>query len=125
MTGTGSGVARFDLAIPADLRFGAGRVSEVPHALVGLGASYVLVVTGRDSSRANHLRSALTEAGVSSVTFAVAARAIDRPGASRDGDAGRGWLHSVLGYGGAARWMSRRLPLRWPPPTPTRLNHLE
>ena len=63
--------ARFDLAVPADLRFGAGRVSEVPEALVALGARSVLVVTGRTTSRADPVRAALREAGVSSEVFAV------------------------------------------------------
>ena len=65
-------MVRFELAVPADVRFGAGRVSEVPQALTRLGASRVLVVTGRDPSRADPVRAALTEAGVSSVVYGVA-----------------------------------------------------
>jgi alcohol dehydrogenase class IV len=64
-------VVRFDLALPGDIRFGAGRVSEVPQALVGLGATRVLAVTGRAVARADRVRSALTEAGVSSIVFGV------------------------------------------------------
>jgi alcohol dehydrogenase class IV len=66
-------VLQFQLTVPTDIRFGAGRVSEVPEALAGLGASRVLVVTGRTTSRADAIRSALTEADISSVVFAVAA----------------------------------------------------
>lgn len=64
---------QFQLTVPTDIRFGAGRVSEVPEALAGLGASRVLVVTGSTTSRADAIRSALTEADMSSVVFAVAA----------------------------------------------------
>ncbi|HEX3207229.1 MAG TPA: iron-containing alcohol dehydrogenase [Propionibacteriaceae bacterium] len=64
---------QFQLTVPTDIRFGAGRVSEVPEALAGLGASRVLVVTGRTTSRADAIRAALTEADISSVVFAVAA----------------------------------------------------
>jgi len=64
-------VVRFELAVPADVRFGAGRVGEVPGALTRLGASRVLVVTGRDPSRVDPVRTALTEAGVSSVVYGV------------------------------------------------------
>jgi alcohol dehydrogenase class IV len=66
-------VLQFQLTVPTDIRFGAGRVSEVPEALAGLGASRVLVVTGRTTSRADAIRAALTEADISSVVFAVAA----------------------------------------------------
>jgi len=65
-------VIRIDLAVPADVRFGAGRVSEVPAALAALGASRVLVVTGRTTARADAVRSMLTEAGISSIAFGVA-----------------------------------------------------
>jgi alcohol dehydrogenase class IV len=66
-------VVRFDLAVPADIRFGAGRVGEVPHAFVRLAATSVLVVTGRTVSRADRVRAALSESGISSVVFGVAA----------------------------------------------------
>ena len=66
------GRAPFDLAVPADVRFGAGRVNEVPKALIALGASRVLVVTGRSTSRAASVEAELSQAGVSTVGFAVA-----------------------------------------------------
>ncbi len=64
-------MVRFDLAVPGDIRFGAGRVSEVPGVLADLGASRVMVVTGRTTSRADGIRSALKDADISSVVFGV------------------------------------------------------
>jgi alcohol dehydrogenase class IV len=95
-------VVRFDLAVPADVRFGAGRVSEVPGALAGLGASRVLVITGRTISRADPIRSALTEAGMSSIAFGVATEpSIERVRAAMAllADAG---CDAVLGFGGGS-----------------------
>ena len=68
-------MVRFDLAVPGDIRFGAGRVSEVPGVFADLGASRVLVVTGRTTSRADGIRSALKDADISSVVFGVATNA--------------------------------------------------
>ncbi len=62
---------RFDLAIPADIRFGAGRMAEVPKALAGLGATNVFVVTGRSTERADPLRAGLSELGIESTVFGV------------------------------------------------------
>jgi alcohol dehydrogenase class IV len=95
-------VVRFDLALPADVRFGAGRVSEVPQALAGVGASNVLVVTGRSTSRADHVRATLTETGISTVPFGVATEpSIDvvRAAVTLAAEAG---CDAVLGYGGGS-----------------------
>ena len=94
--------ARFDLAVPADLRFGAGRVSEVPEALLALGARSVLVVTGRTTSRADPVRAALREAGVSSEVFGVASEpSLDdvRAAVARLTEVGG---DAVLGFGGGS-----------------------
>jgi alcohol dehydrogenase class IV len=95
-------LARFDLAVPADIRFGAGRVSEVPQALIGLGASRVLVITGRNTSRAETVRSALRESGVSSFPFAVTTEpSIERVRAAVELLTEVG-CDAVLGYGGGS-----------------------
>jgi alcohol dehydrogenase class IV len=95
-------VVRFDLAVPADVRFGAGRVSEVPEALAGLGATRVLVVTGRTTARADPIRSALAEAGVSSIAFGVATEpSIERVRVAMELLAEAG-CDAVLGFGGGS-----------------------
>ena len=65
-------MTRFDVAVPADIRFGAGRVGEVPKALGGVRATRVLVVTGRSPDRAADVRSALAETRIATEVFAVA-----------------------------------------------------
>ena len=93
---------QFQLTVPTDIRFGAGRVSEVPEALAGLGASRVLVVTGRTTSRADAIRLALTEADISSVMFGVAAEpSIGRVRAAVALVAEAG-CDAVLGFGGGS-----------------------
>jgi alcohol dehydrogenase class IV len=95
-------VIRIDLAVPADVRFGAGRVSEVPAALAALGASRVLVVTGRTTARADAVRSMLTEAGISSIAFGVATEpSIERVRAAVALVAEAG-CDAVLGFGGGS-----------------------
>jgi alcohol dehydrogenase class IV len=95
-------VVRFDLAVPADIRFGAGRVREVPEALAGLGANRVLVVTGRTTARADRIRSALTEVNISSVVFGVATEpSIERVRAAVALLAESG-CDAVLGFGGGS-----------------------
>jgi alcohol dehydrogenase class IV len=95
-------VVRFDLAVPVDIRFGAGRVSEVPEVFARLGASRVLVVTGRTMSRADTLRSELRETGISSVVFGVATEpSIERVRAAVSLVAESG-CDAVLGFGGGS-----------------------
>ena len=95
-------MVRFDLAVPVDIRFGAGRVSEVPEVFAKLGASRVLVVTGRTTSRADTLRSELRETGISSVVFGVATEpSIERVRAAVSLVAESG-CDAVLGFGGGS-----------------------
>ena len=95
-------MVRFDLAVPVDIRFGAGRVSEVPEVFARLGASRVLVVTGRTTSRADTLRSELRETGISSVVFGVATEpSIERVRAAVSLVAESG-CDAVLGFGGGS-----------------------
>jgi alcohol dehydrogenase class IV len=95
-------VLQFQLTVPTDIRFGAGRVSEIPDALAGLGASRVLVVTGRSTSRADGVRAALTEADISSMVFQVAAEpSIERVRTAVELLAETG-CDAVLGFGGGS-----------------------
>jgi alcohol dehydrogenase class IV len=95
-------VVRLDLAVPGDIRFGAGRVIEVPGALADLGAGRVLVVTGRTTSRADAIRSALNEANISSVVFGVTSEpSIERVRAAVDLLLETG-CDAVLGFGGGS-----------------------
>jgi alcohol dehydrogenase class IV len=95
-------VLQFQLTVPTDIRFGAGRASEIPDALAGLGASRVLVVTGRSTARADGVRAALTEADISSMVFQVAAEpSIERVRTAVELLAETG-CHAVLGFGGGS-----------------------
>jgi alcohol dehydrogenase class IV len=95
-------VLQFQLTVPTDIRFGAGRVSEIPDALAGLGASRVLVVTGRSTSRADGVRAALTEADISSMVFRVPAEpSIERVRTAVELVAETG-CDAVLGFGGGS-----------------------
>jgi alcohol dehydrogenase class IV len=95
-------VVHFDLAVPGDIRFGAGRVSEVPGVLADLGASRVLVVTGRTTTRADGIRSALKDADISSVVFGVATEpSVERVRAGLDLLLERS-CDAVLGFGGGS-----------------------
>jgi alcohol dehydrogenase class IV len=92
----------FQLTIPADVRFGVGRIGEVPQALADLGASRVLLVTGRSTSRADSVRSALIDASISTIPFAVATEpSIERVRAAVALIAEAG-CDAVLGFGGGS-----------------------
>jgi alcohol dehydrogenase class IV len=95
-------MVRFDLAFPGDMRFGAGRVSEVPGALADLGANRVMVITGRTTSRADGIRAALNEADMSSIVFGVATEpSIERVRAAVDLALESG-CDAILGFGGGS-----------------------
>jgi alcohol dehydrogenase class IV len=65
------GVTGFEFATATRIVFGAGRLADVPEAVKALGGHTVLLVTGRDPTRAGPLREGLGRLGLSSVTFAV------------------------------------------------------
>jgi alcohol dehydrogenase class IV len=95
-------VVAFGLAVPLDVRFGAGCVREVPAALAGLGATRVLVVTGRTTARADQVRRRLQEAGISTEVVAVPGEPsleLVREVLQRLGETG---CDAVLGYGGGS-----------------------
>lgn len=95
-------MVRFDLTLPGDIRFGAGRVSEVPGALADLGANRVMVITGRTTSRADGIRAALNAADMSSMVFGVATEpSIERVRAAVDLALETG-CDAVLGFGGGS-----------------------
>lgn len=92
--------ARFDLAIPSDVRLGAGRTSEVPDVVAGWGASRVLVVTGRSPTRGAGLIEALTGRGMEVSTYAVAGEPSIQ--VVRDGVVAAGGCDAVIGFGGGS-----------------------
>src|SRR5215213_3419275 len=95
-------MVRFDLTLPGEIRFGAGRVSEVPGALADLGAKRVMVITGRTTSRADGIRTALNAADMSSMVFGVATEpSIERVRAAVDLVLESG-CDAVLGFGGGS-----------------------
>ena len=100
-TGDGRRV-RLDLALPADVRFGSGRVGELAGALAGLGITRALVVTGRTPARASAARAAAADAGIESDVLPVAGEpSVDtvRAGVAAARQAG---CDGVVGYGGGS-----------------------
>jgi alcohol dehydrogenase class IV len=97
-----SPAVRFDVTPPGDIRFGAGRVGEVPAALSGLGVRKALVVTGRTPGRAAPLISGMDAAGLGAVTVGVSGEpSVDvvRDVTARLTDEG---CDGVLGFGGGS-----------------------
>ncbi len=92
----------FDLAIPGDIRFGAGRAAEVPAVFAELGVRRVLVVTGASAGRAEPVRTDLAEVGIESTGWAVVGEpSVDaiREGVETLREAG---CEGVLGFGGGS-----------------------
>jgi alcohol dehydrogenase class IV len=93
---------RFEIATPAEIRFGAGRVTEVPEALAGLGVRRALVITGATPQRADGVRAAVADAGIANEVFPVSGEPsldVVRAGVSALTRAG---CDGVLGYGGGS-----------------------
>lgn len=90
----------FSLTIPSDIRFGAGRVAEVPEVIAGWSAERVLVITGRSSDRAAGLVEALAAKGVAASSYAVDGEpTID---VVRSGVVAAQGCAAVIGYGGGS-----------------------
>jgi len=64
-------MASFEFATATRIVFGAGRLAEAPEAVKSLGGRKVLLVTGKNSARAEPLREGLGRLGLSTVTLAV------------------------------------------------------
>jgi alcohol dehydrogenase class IV len=93
---------RFDLAVPGEIRFGAGRVRELPAVLTSLGVTRALVVTGRTTSRADAARAHLGEAGIESLVLPVTGEpTVDTVRAGVE-VARRGGCDGVVGLGGGS-----------------------
>ncbi len=65
------GLTSFEFATATRIVFGAGRLAEAPEAVKSLGGRKVLLVTGKNPTRAEPLREGLGRLGLSTVTFAV------------------------------------------------------
>ncbi|HLL55896.1 MAG TPA: iron-containing alcohol dehydrogenase [Myxococcaceae bacterium] len=64
-------IPAFEFATATRVVFGAGRAAEAPEAVRGLGGTKVLLVTGRDASRAELLREGLLRLGIAAVLLQV------------------------------------------------------
>ena len=65
------GLTSFEFATATRIVFGAGRLAEAPEAVKSLGGRKVLLVTGKNLTRAEPLREGLGRLGLSTVTFSV------------------------------------------------------
>jgi len=63
--------ALFEFATATRIAFGPGRAKEAPEVVKAFGGRKVLLVTGRDPSRADFLREGFTRAGLGCASFAV------------------------------------------------------
>ncbi len=93
-------MTRFELAIPGDVRFGGGRLSEVPDALAGWGTRRVLLVTGRSPDRAAALVDGLQTRGLVVTRYAVSGEPSIQ--VVRDGVAAAAGCDAVVGFGGGS-----------------------
>jgi alcohol dehydrogenase class IV len=93
---------RFEIATPAEIRFGRDRAAEVPEVLAGLGVHRALIITGATPERADHVRAGLLDAAIASEVFAVAGEpSVDVVRAGVAALIGAG-CDGVLGYGGGS-----------------------
>ncbi len=93
-------MVRFDLAIPSDIRLGAGRVAEVPDVVAGWDVDQVLLITGRSPSRAEGLVDALSARRIAVTTYPVDGEPSIQ--VVRDGVAAAEGCRAVIGFGGGS-----------------------
>lgn len=96
------GMTGFEFATATRILFGPGKLAEAPEAVRALGGHKVLLVTGRDTTRAAPLREGLERLGLSTVTFAVEGEPtveLAREGTSTARSAG---CDAVVAFGGGS-----------------------
>ena len=93
-------MTRFDLSIPGDVRFGGGRLTEVPDALAGWGVRRLLLVTGRSPDRADGLIERLHTRGLTVDLYGVAGEPSIQN--VRDAVAAAAGCDSVVAFGGGS-----------------------
>lgn len=96
------GVTGFEFATATRILFGPGKLAEAPEAVRALGGHKVLLVTGRDSTRAGPLREGLERLGLPTVIFAVEGEPtveLAREGTSTARSAG---CDAVVAFGGGS-----------------------
>ena len=93
-------MTRFDLSIPGDVRFGGGRLTEVPDALAGWGVRRLLLVTGRSPDRADGLIERLHTRGLTVDLYGVAGEPSIQN--VRDAVAAAAGCDAVVAFGGGS-----------------------
>ena len=93
-------MTRFDLSIPGDVRFGGGRLTEVPDALAGWGVRRLLLVTGRSPDRAEGLIERLHTRGLTVDLYGVAGEPSIQN--VRDAVAAAAGCDAVVAFGGGS-----------------------
>ena len=93
-------VTRIDLSIPGDVRFGGGRLAEVPGVLAGWGTRRALLVTGRSPERAAALIDGMQALGMVVATYSVSGEPSVQ--VVRDGVAAAAECDAVVGFGGGS-----------------------
>lgn len=94
--------ARFDFATATEIRFGRGRVAELPDILGSVGISRVMVLTGANPARAAGVMEGLRSHGLGVESFAVAGEPSVDLVREAVAAALAGSCDAVIGYGGGS-----------------------